>query len=133
LDSALRKTASALDVDLPSAPNAAQQAIAARYQAASGSSFDSLFISTQMDSHMAAMTAGQTELSRGSDTQAKTVARNAAPVIASHHSALNDAAQSLGVPSRIDTGTGGQAAHRAFTGPVTGLLTLGVLLLIAGA
>jgi putative membrane protein len=130
LDAALRTTASALGVDLPSAPNAEQQAVAARYRAQSGSDFDALFVSTQMDAHMKAMTLGQNEVSQGSDAQAKKAAQDAAPVIASHHSALEDAARSLGVPDTIGTGTGGQAAHRVFTTPVTGLLVVGLLLLI---
>jgi putative membrane protein len=131
LDAALRKTAAALDVDLPSAPNAQQQAVAARYRASSGSDFDALFVSTQMDAHMAAMNLGEKEIANGDDAQAKKVAQSAAPVIRSHHTALSDAARSLGVPDRIGTGTGGQAAHRAFTAPVTGLLAAGLLLLVA--
>ena len=132
LDASLRQTASALNVDLPSKPNTQQQAVAAKYQAASGSAFDALFVSTQMDAHMAAMNLGQKELSAGSDAQAKKVAQSAAPVIASHHSALEDAARSLGVPDRIGTGTGGQAAHHPFTAGVLSLFAVGVLLL-AGA
>jgi putative membrane protein len=133
LDQSLQKTASALGVSLPSAPNAQQQAVAARYRAASGSQFDSVFISTQMQAHMAAMNAGQTELSQGSDSQAKKVAQTAAPVIASHHSALESAARSLGVPDTIGTGTGGQAAHRMLTAPVVALSGIGLLLLVGAA
>jgi putative membrane protein len=133
LDASLRQTASALNVDLPSKPNAQQQAVAAKYGATSGSGFDSLFVSTQMDAHMAAMNLGQQELSAGADDQAKKVARSAAPVIASHHRALEDAARSLGVPDRIGTGTGGQAAHQPVTGAVLSLFAAGVLLLGAAA
>jgi len=133
LDASLKQTASALDVDLPSAPNDQQQAVAAKYRATSGDAFDSLFVSTQMDAHMAAMKLGRTELAQGSDAQAKKVAQTSAPVIASHHDALNDAARSLGVPNHINTGTGGEAAHQPFTTGVAGLLGAGVLLLIAAA
>lgn len=133
LDAAVRQTASALDVDLPSAPNAEQQAIAARYRAASGDDFDALFVSTQMDAHMKAMNLGRTEIAQGGDAQAKKVAQDAAPVIASHHGALEEAGRSLGVPDTISSGTGGQAAHSAFTAPVIGLLAAGVLLLFAAA
>jgi putative membrane protein len=133
LDQSLSKTASALGVSLPSAPNSQQQALAARYSAASGSQFDSLFVSTQMQAHMTAMQLGQTELAQGSDSQAKKVAQSAAPVIASHHSALESAARSLGIPDSIGTGTGGQAAHRMFTTPVLALLSVGLLLLVAAA
>jgi putative membrane protein len=132
LDAALRKTAAALDVTLPTAPNAEQQAVAARYRAASGQDFDALFVSTQMTAHMKAMALGQTEVDNGADAQAKKVATAAAPVIASHHSALEAAARDLGVPDSINTGTGGLAAHRTVRSSAMVLITLG-LLLVAGA
>jgi putative membrane protein len=131
LDQSLTQTASALGVSLPSAPNSKQQELAARYRAASGSQFDSLFVSTQMQAHMMAMRLGQTELAQGSDAQAKKVAQTAAPVIASHHSALQSTARSLGIPDAIGTGTGGEAAHRMITTPVLTLLAAGLALLIA--
>jgi putative membrane protein len=133
LDASLTKTAKALGVTLPSTPNSKQQAVAKQYQAASGSSFDTLFISTQMSAHMAAMAAGQKELSAGSDAQAKKVARTAAPVIASHHAALKSAARALGVPDTIGTGTGGQAAHRFLSTPALSLFAAAVLLLLGAA
>ena len=131
LDSALQDTAEALGVDLPSAPNAEQKALAARYEAASTSEFDALWIPTQMDAHMKAMQLGQTEVSRGSDAQAKKAAQDAAPVVASHHELLTDAANALGVPSTINTGTGGQAAASELPSAV-GFGALG-LLLVGGA
>ena len=129
LDAALRETAAALDVDLPSAPNPEQRALAARYEAASGSEFDALYLATQMDAHMKAMRLGETELARGNDAQAKKVAQDAAPVIASHHELLTDTAADLGVPTSIDTGTGGLAG-RDSTG-AAGLATVGLLLVSA--
>ncbi len=130
LDSALQKTASGLDVSLPSSPNAEQRAIAARYQAASGNSFDTLFISTQMDAHMKAMAAGQTEIAKGSDAAVKKAAQAAAPVIASHHSALEAAARDLGVPDTIGTGNGGLAARSAISTSATAMIVLGLLLTV---
>jgi putative membrane protein len=132
LDKVLRQTASSLGVSLPSAPNAQQQALAARYKAASGRQFDSLFISTQMDAHMAAMRLGQTEIANGTDASAKKAAQDAAPVIASHHDLLSAAARDLGVPDSINTGTGGLAARSGLNGAGVSLLSLGVLL-VAGA
>ena len=133
LDQSLTQTASALGVSLPSTPNSQQQALAARYRAAAGSQFDALFVSTQMQAHMTAMRLGQTEIAQGSDAQAKKVAQTAAPVIASHHSALQSTARSLGIPDTIGTGTGGQAAHRMLTTPVLTLMGAGLVLLIAAA
>jgi putative membrane protein len=132
LDAAVRATAETLGVDLPSAPNEKQQAVADRYEATSGDAFDALFVSTQMEAHMDAMALGKKEIDQGSDAQAKKTAQDAAPVIASHHDALQDASRDLGVPDTIGTGTGGRAASDMFTLPVFGLLGAGVLLL-AGA
>jgi putative membrane protein len=129
LDTALTQTAETLGVELPDAPNAEQRALAARYEAASGSEFDKLWIPTQMDAHMKAMQLGQTEISRGSDAQAKKVAQDAAPVVASHHELLEDAASAIGVPTSINTGTGGQAAS-----DMPAVLSFGALgLLLVGA
>jgi putative membrane protein len=131
LDAALKDTASALGVDLPSAPNAAQRALAARYQAASGSSFDALFVSTQMDAHMAAMKLGQTEIAQGSDSSVVKAAQSAAPVIAQHHTLLRDAASALGLPSSVGTGTGGLADRGGLSTTSAGLAGLGLLLLVS--
>jgi putative membrane protein len=130
LDSALQDTAEALGVDLPDAPNAEQQALARRYEAASASEFDALWIPTQMDAHMKSMRLGETEIAEGSDAQAKKVAQDAAPVIAAHHDLLEDAASELGVPSSIGTGTGGQAAGSNVPTAV-GFGALGLLLVAA--
>jgi putative membrane protein len=133
LDSALQDTASALGVDLPSAPNSAQQALAKRYQAASGSSFDALFVSTQMDAHMAAMTLGQKEIDQGSDSSVVKAAQSAAPIIAKHHTLLRDAASDLGLPTSVGTGTGGLADRGGLSTTSAGLAALGALLLLSAA
>ncbi len=127
LDTALQETAEALGVELPDAPNAEQRALARRYEAASGSEFDALWIPTQMDAHMKSMRLGETEIAEGSDAQAKKVAQDAAPVIAAHHELLEEAAAELGVPSSINTGTGGQAAE-SNTAPAIGLGVFGLFL-----
>jgi putative membrane protein len=132
LDESLRQTATTLGVTLPDRPNPAQQAVAARYQAASGAEFDALFISTQMDAHMEAMRNGRTELARGSDPQAKQVAQASAPVIAAHHDQLNAAARALGLPTRIDSGSGGEAAPRRPALLSSGLIVLGLALFVSG-
>ena len=133
LDATLTDTAESLGVDLPSEPNQEQQALAARYQAASGDDFDALFVSTQMDAHMKAMALGRTEIADGSDAQAKKVAQNAAPVVEAHHDLLDAAASELGVPSTVDTGTGGTADRGGISTGAASLAALGLLLLVAGA
>jgi putative membrane protein len=132
LDQSLRQTATALGVSLPGSPNATQQALAARLQAASGTTFDQLFVSGQMTAHMAAMRLGETELASGSDAQAKQVATASAPVIKSHHDALNAAAQALGVPTNVNTGSGGRAAPRRPYGIAIALLAFGALIAALG-
>jgi putative membrane protein len=132
LDAALTKTASAVGVSLPSAPNAQQQALAARYQATSGKQFDTLFVSTQLQGHMAAMNLGQTEIANGSDAQVKKAAQDAAPVIQGHAQLLEAAARALGIPSGINTGTGGQAARTTIRPAAVSLIAIG-LLFLAGA
>lgn len=97
LDQGLQATASTLGVSLPSTPNPTQQSVQAQLEAASGSQFDAQFITTQLEAHTLAMQLGETELAQGSDPAAKQVAQDAAPVIAAHHQALEQAAQDLGV------------------------------------
>ena len=129
LDQTLRQTASDLEVDLPGAPNAQQQALAKRYQAASGDDFDALFVTTQMDAHMAAMRLGRTEIADGSDAAAKKIAQDSAPVIASHHEALDAAGADLGVPQSVNSGTGGAADNGGLSTVAIGFVVLGLLLM----
>ena len=133
LDQSVRQAASALGVDLPSAPNAEQRALAARYQAAPADDFDALYISTQMDSHMKTMALGKKELADGQDAQAKKVAQSAAPVVAAHHEALDAAARDLGVPSGVNSGTGGLADDNGLSTGAISLIGLGALLVAGGA
>jgi putative membrane protein len=104
LDSAVIATAAILGVTLPSAPDAAQQALAARYRAVPSAGFDALYVTTQLSGHRAAMRAGKTEVATGSDPRARKVAIDAAPVIAAHGKALRAAEQGL-------TGAGGAYAQ----------------------
>jgi putative membrane protein len=132
LDSALTQAAGSLGVTLPNTPNSQQQALAARYQAAQGTGFDSLFIATQMDAHMQAAANGQREIQNGSDATAKKTAQDAAPVIAAHHDLLRSAASALGLPSNVDTGTGGLAATNGHQWLIPALAVLGLAVLVAG-
>jgi putative membrane protein len=98
LDQALKPVAQTLGVSLPQALNAHQQAVVSRLKAASGPQFDTLFVTTQLGGHAQAMQAGQTEITSGTNPQVVKLARQAAPVIASHHRALEAAAKTLGIP-----------------------------------
>jgi putative membrane protein len=98
LDQALIPVAQTLGVSLPQAPNTHQQAVASRLEAVSGSQFNTLFVTTQLTGHTQAMQAGQTEITNGTNPQVVKLARQSAPVIASHHQALESAAKTLGIP-----------------------------------
>jgi putative membrane protein len=133
LDRAVRGVAEELGVDLPDAPNPRQQAILSQLQATSGEAFDARFIATQLEIHVAAMRLGEQELAQGSDRRVIQLAREAAPVIAAHHEALRAAAETLGLPTEVDTGSGGQAAAAGSTRTAGLAILAGGLVLLAAA
>lgn len=134
LDRAGGQVAARLNVDLPDAVNAEQRAVARRLQAASGAQFDALFLAAQMESHLKAMRLGEAELARGSDATVKKLASDAAPVIAAHHELVEEAGRALGIPTSVNSGSGGTAtAPRSYPAGALGLLGLGVLLVLLGA
>lgn len=107
LDNDLKPVAQRLNVTLPDAPNAEQQAVAAKYRATSGAAFDKLWVQTQMDGHMKTMRAGESEIANGSDATVVTLARAAAPVVANHGKLLDAAAPTVGLaPMGVDSGNG---------------------------
>ena len=111
LDATLRKLAATKHVSLPSAPNAEQQAAAAKLEAASDDQFDTVFVSTQLAGHMKAMQLGKDEAAGGEDAATKAAAAAAAPVIAHHGEMLRSAARELGVPTDVNAGRVGVAAE----------------------
>jgi putative membrane protein len=129
LDRDVQSLSRQLGVTLPTAPNAEQQALAARYQQTSGGAFDRLWVSTQIDAHMKAMRLGETELAQGSSPRVKAAARTAAPVIAKHGRLLDQAAPQVGAaPSGVNAGNG---VSRSLTSSIfaVGLLAAGLMLL----
>jgi putative membrane protein len=84
LDSDLKQVARRLNVSLPNQPNATQRALAARLKKLSGTAFDKAFLDGQLNGHVMARSAGRTELAKGSNADAKTVARTSAPVVQHH-------------------------------------------------
>lgn len=132
LDDAGTRVAATLKVELPEV-SPQQRATARRLADASGADFDALFLSTQLEAHVLAMRLGETELAEGSDATVKKLAADAAPVIAAHHDAIERAGRALGIPTSVDTGTGGTAAPRADRTPGLLLVGLGGLLTLLGA
>jgi putative membrane protein len=131
LDASLRTVAAELNVSLPATSTAAQQGVAARLSRTSGADFDELFVTSQRDGHLQAIGVGQAERDEGSDPQARQVASDAAVVLDSHHRQLEEAAIALGLPTEVNTGTGGLAA--AGGSKLVGGLLLAVGFLLFGA
>ncbi|GAA0794530.1 DUF4142 domain-containing protein [Spirilliplanes yamanashiensis] len=131
LDDDLLAAAGDLGVSLPELATEPQRDLAERYHSASDEEFDALFVSTQLEAHAAAQRLTRDQLAGGEDERAVQAARRAATTLAGHHDLIAAAARDLGVPSRIGTGTGGQAA--AGTGAATALIVAGALLVAVAA
>jgi putative membrane protein len=128
LDANVQQVAKTLGVQLPSAPNATQQAQLAAVSAKSGSAFDSAWLTQQLASHRASLALGNTELAAGSDPTVKGLATASAPVVKSHLAMLEQATGTS--PTGVNAGTGGQAAT-APGGIRTGWVLLGLGLVAA--
>jgi len=91
IDARLTATARAAGVLLPDTPDAAQLALAKKYQSAPAARFDKLYLRTQLTAHEQAMRAGETELAQGADARVKRLVAYAAPIVKAHHDALTAA------------------------------------------
>lgn len=128
LDASLQQVAKTLNVSLPSAPNAKQQATLASVSAKSGAAFDSAWLTSQVAGHRAAKADGAKEISTGSDASVLNLAKTAAPVVQMHLTMVEQATGTA--PSGVNAGTGGQAADS--TGGIrTGWVLLGLGLVAA--
>jgi putative membrane protein len=120
LDQAVQQTASTLGVSLPGTPTADQQATADRLQTLNGQDFDTLFVTSLLNWHTQAIQVCQTEVSQGSNAQAKKVAQDALAVLQAHHDALVALAQSLGIPVPTATPSPGATTGTPSPGATTG-------------
>jgi putative membrane protein len=102
IDARLTAVARAAGVTLPGTPTPAQLALAGRYRAVPASSFDRLYLRTQLAAHDEALAAGEAELNDGRDPQVKQVVAFAAPLVRAHRDALAAAlpGPSYGGPAR---------------------------------
>jgi putative membrane protein len=135
LDATVRELAGRMNVSLPDAPNAAQRALAARLQNASGDEFDAIFITGQITGHRMALQLGQRELSNGTDAAVKNAAASAAPVIARHLDMAVAEARNQGLPVSVQAGRLGTAqapGHDVGAAPLA-LALGGVVLVASGA
>ena len=124
----LQTVADNLDVTLPTAPNPAQQADAAKLKSVSDEAFDLTYAQIQVVGHQLSIADTNTELSAGSDESVQGFASYYLPVAQMHLTMATDLLSSLGgsVPSAVPAGSGGAGAT---TSPATlaAELALGVL------
>ncbi|MGK5443011.1 DUF4142 domain-containing protein [Micromonospora sp. URMC 105] len=98
LDQTVRQTASQLGVQLPDEPTADQRQILDQLRNASGEEFDRQWVTAQLNAHVQAIQATQTEISQGQEQSVIQLAQNALPVLQAHYDELVNLAQQLGVP-----------------------------------
>jgi putative membrane protein len=113
LDNALRPVAREVDVDLPAAPDATQQAVLTRYEQTNGAAFDALWVSTQRQAQASIRRLVEAELTSGQNPDVKALARETSPVIAQHAQLLDGSAPALGAaPGEVNSGNGISAGDR---------------------
>lgn len=113
----LKTVAASLQVTLPTAPNATQQAQATQLKGMSGPSFDQLYLRDQVAGHQLSISATNTEISTGSNAAVLSYAKGYLPVAQMHlKMAQADLASSSGSgPGSVRAGSGGAAATNAGT------------------
>ncbi|HET7369951.1 MAG TPA: DUF4142 domain-containing protein [Gammaproteobacteria bacterium] len=84
LDSALTRAAHDLDVSLPNSPSPTQQHLLQKVKSKSGDKFDKLWTRTMASAHLKAINKTQTEISQGSSSKVKKLAKKALPVLQTH-------------------------------------------------
>jgi predicted outer membrane protein len=117
LDQSLTQRASGLKVTLPGSPTTEQQAALTRMQGVDGQEFDRMFVETNLTWHEQMMQLIETEMSQGSDPEAKRVAQDAAPIVQAHHEALQALAQSMGLPSASGSASPGASGGAGTPSP----------------
>ncbi|MEU8297193.1 DUF4142 domain-containing protein [Micromonospora sp. NPDC048909] len=98
LDQTVQQTASQLNVQLPNAPTADQQAVIDQLNNLSGQEFDRQWVTAELAGHVQAIQATQTEISQGSEQSVVQLAQTALPALQAHYDELVQLAQQLGIP-----------------------------------
>ncbi|SBT48583.1 DUF4142 domain-containing protein [Micromonospora narathiwatensis] len=98
LDDSVKSTAQQLNVQLPNSPTTDQQNVINQLNNLSGADFDKAWVTAELNSHVQAIQATQTEISQGSEQSVITLAQDALPVLQAHLDALTSLAQTLGIP-----------------------------------
>ena len=129
----LKAVAKTVGYTLPDAPNASQQADAAKLKSVSSDQFDLTYAQIQVAGHQLSIAGTNTELSDGSTAPVKTYASGYLPVAQMHLSMAQDLLTSLGgtAPTAVPAGSGGAGATTAGSTRMLQLAVgvLGVLLL----
>ncbi|WP_433828208.1 DUF4142 domain-containing protein [Actinoplanes sp. CA-015351] len=95
LDTAVRKTAARLDVELPAEPNSEQQTLIQQHESTSGAAFDTLFLGSQLIAHERAIKLAMVVIDTGAEPKVTKLAAKALPIVQSHQQALATAQQKL--------------------------------------
>ncbi|MGV9307974.1 DUF4142 domain-containing protein [Nonomuraea sp. NPDC003727] len=134
LDAALKQTARALRVSLPSRPSANQRAAHKRLAALSGAAFDQAWTQAMIEGHRMALQLGERELREGTSAKAKEIASSSTPVIQGHLDRLLEAQKTLGAPRAVPAGDGGRAGAGTMRqqGLGAGVLAAGLALALTG-
>ncbi|MFL6128945.1 MAG: DUF4142 domain-containing protein [Mycobacteriales bacterium] len=130
LDAEVRALAERLAVPLPTAPTRSQQAQLVQLSARSGSSFDAAWLDQQVALLRHCLQVGRTQLARGSDAQARALARRAAPVVQAHLAILRETAADRR-PDAVEGGAGGAANGEPARRAPLGLALIGVAVVLA--
>lgn len=110
--SKLKTVAASLNLTLPDAPNAKQQADAATLKTVAQDQFDATYAQIQIAGHQLSIAGTTTELADGTNTAVKNFASGYLPVAKMHLSMAQELLKSVGgsVPSAVPAGTGGAGA-----------------------
>ncbi|MFJ8578603.1 DUF4142 domain-containing protein [Micromonospora sp. NPDC093277] len=125
LDDSVKSTAQQLNVQLPNSPTADQQNVLNQLNGLSGADFDKAWVTAELNGHVQAIQATQTQISQGSEQSVITLAQDALPVLQAHLDALTSLAETLGIPvpqtSASGTpGPGGTSAPGGTESPAPG-------------
>jgi putative membrane protein len=124
----LKAVAKSVGFTLPDAPNAAQQADAAKLTSVSQDQFDLTYAQVQVAGHQLSIAGTKTELATGTSTEVKNYAAGYLPVAQMHLVMAQDLLTTLGgaTPTAVPAGSGGAGATTATSTRLL-QLALGVL------
>ena len=133
----LKTLAASMSVTLPTAPNAAQMADAAKLQSVSVDQFDLTYAQVQIAGHQLSIADTNTELASGTNAATKDYAGGYLPVAQMHLTMAQDLLSSVGGsnPTAVPAGTGGMGATTSAAARTAQLVigALGLLLIAFAA